>query len=165
MTRRYNIDTPEYDRMQQNQRLFLILSMGALLLLAVGAFIGLAWYFFGQTGGIVAFFVVAILSVGLVIWLMVIGSVNVASNIQRDTAHMLVDFQSADDRGEVMRHMANMMKSGNQLDKSVLSLAGNLAKGQAKALTDSHYNEQRMLEQSQENEEWWNVPDFEVIND
>lgn len=162
MTRRYNIDTPEYDRMQQNQRLFLILSMGALLLFAVGAFIGLAWYFFGQTGGMIAFFVIVVLAIGLIIWLMVMGSINSVSNIYRDAANTIVEFQSADDRGEVMRHMASMMKAGNQLDKSVLSLAGNLAKGQAKALTDSHYNEQRLLEDQQMTEQWWNVPEFEV---
>ena len=165
MTRRYNIDTPQYDRMQQNQRLFLIVSMGALLLFAVGAFIGLAWYFFGQTGGMVAFFVIVVLTIGLIIWLMVMGSINSVSNIYRDAANTIVDFQSADDRGEVMRHMATMMKAGNQLDKSVLSLAGNLAKGQAKALTDSHYNEQRLLEQNEVNDQWWNVPEFEGVND
>lgn len=165
MTRRYNIDTPEYDRMQQNQRLFLILSMAALLLFAVGAFIGLAWYFFDRTGGMIAFFVIVVLTIGLIIWLMVMGSINSVSNIYRDAANTFVDFQSADDRGEVMRHMASMMKTGNQLDKSVLLLAGNLAKGQAKALTDSHYNEQRMLEDQQMTEQWWNVPEFEAIND
>ena len=165
MSKRYNIDSPEYGRMQQNQHLFLMLSLGMLLLVAVGAFIGLSWYFFGQTGGMIAFVMIAVLAVGLVIWLMVMGSINSVSNIYRDAANTIVDFQAADDRGEVMRHMASVMKSDSQLDRSVLSLAGNLAKGHAKALVGNYNDEQRLLEQKEVEDKWYNVPEFEADYD
>lgn len=161
--RNYDVDSQEYQQMATNQRLFLLVLLFVLLLVAVGAFIGLSWYFFGEIGGKVALGGVVLVIVLLTGWFMVMASINSVSNIYRDAAMTIVEFQAADDRGEVMRHMATAMKAERGLDKSVLSLAANLARGQAKALTDSHQVQQRQAEQNAIESEWWNVPDsFEV---
>ena len=46
----------------------------------------------------------------------------------------LVDFQAADDRGEVVRALANAQRTGNQLDGKILTLAGQLGRQQAGAI-------------------------------
>ena len=159
--RNYNIDSPEYAKMADNQRMAMMVALCVLLLLAIGSFIGLSWYFFGEFGGKLALGFLAAVFLLLLGWFLVMGSFNVTSNVYRDAMMTLVEFQSADDRGEVMRHMAKMVVAEKGLDKSVLTLAGNLAKGQAKALVDheqaSRQNEERKTIES----EWWNVPMFE----
>lgn len=150
--------------MANNQRLFLIVIAIGLILFAITGIFGLCWYVWGRDGIKVALYLFG--GTGLLFfgWFIVMGSINSVSNIYRDAAMTIVEFQAADDRGEVMRHMATMVKSGNQLDKTVLSLAGNLAKGQARALTDSHHAQQQQAQQQAIETEWWNVPSFEVDN-
>lgn len=138
MTRRsYDVDSPEAHQMQSNQRLFLIVLLIALLLIALGAFVGVAWYFWGEFGAKTAVvFLCAILLI-LLSWAIIMASINRVSFIYRDAADLIVNFQAADDRGEVMRSLANVVKSGNQLDSNVLRLAGNMAKGQARSIIDT----------------------------
>lgn len=155
MTRRsYDVDSPEAQQMQSNQRLFLIVLLIALLLIALGAFVGTAWYFWGEFGAKVAVvFLCAILLI-LLSWAIIMASINRVSFIYRDAADLIVNFQAADDRGEVMRSLANVVKSGNQLDSNVLRLAGNMAKGQARAIVDT---ERQLTKQDDPQTDLWNI--------
>lgn len=153
MARRYNVDTQDYQEFHNNQRLMLVVVLCAMALFLLVAFIGICWYLWGEWGAKLALYLLGgtfLLSFG---WFVVMNSINAIANIYRDAVMTIVDFQSADDRGEVMRHMAKVVTADRGLDKSVLTLAGNLAKGQTKALTDSYQTEQRLLDQ-QRNDVW-----------
>lgn len=163
--KRYDYGSPEHVQMQSNQRLFLLVVLFALLIITVCAFIALCWYFFGPIGGKIALGGLVAILVFLSGWLVVMSSINAISNVYRDAMNTIVEFQAADDRGEAMRHLANVVKSGNQLDKSVLSLAGNLAKGQARALVDHRSAQMQAQEQQSIESEWWNVPSFGDSNE
>ena len=139
MTRRnYDIDSPEAQQMQSNQRLFLIVLLITLLLIALAAFVGVAFYLWGEFGAKVAVVFLIAVSLILLSWGIIMASINRVSFIYRDAADLIVNFQAADDRGEVMRSLANVVKSGNQLDSNVLRLAGSMAKGQARAIVDAN---------------------------
>jgi hypothetical protein len=161
MTRRsYDVDTPE----QRDPRLALIAFLVALILALLGAFVGVAWYFWGEFGAQVAFLFLCAVFLILLSWAIIMASINRVSFIYRDATDLIVNFQAADDRGEVMRSLANVVKSGNQLDSSVLRLAGNMAKGQARAIVDS---ERRLLTTTQPEApkmDLWNMDSDSVEN-
>lgn len=164
MSRRYDIDSPSYDRMQSNQRLFLFVLLVALLILFLALLVGVCAYFWGEMGAKIAFIVVGAILLILLSWAIVMASINRVSFIYRDAADTIINFQQADDRGEVMRHLATVVKSGNQLDRTVLSLAGRMAQGQTKALVDGHQRQAQQDEQAAIDAEWWNTPEFGDID-
>lgn len=97
------------------------------IVVTVSMFAG-SWYFWGADGAKTALIIIG----GALLWLMnramQLDTVRTVSGIYRDAVGLLVDFQAADDRGEVARAAVNLIRTGNQLDGRVMTLAGNLAK-------------------------------------
>ena len=77
----------------------------------------------------------------------------------------LVQFQEADDRGEIARTVAGgvagVLKSGNQLDRTVLTMAGRLAQGQTTALLQDRRRDEQQQAQQAEQQFWQVRPQFE----
>lgn len=77
----------------------------------------------------------------------------------------LVRFQEADDRGEIARTVAGgvagVLKSGNQLDRQVLSMAGRLAQGQTTAITQAQRRDEQQQMQQAEQQFWAVRPQFD----
>jgi hypothetical protein len=77
----------------------------------------------------------------------------------------LVRFQEADDRGEIARTVAGgvagVLKSGNQLDRTVLTMAGRLAQGQTSALLQDRRRDEQQQAQEAEQQFWQVRPQFE----
>ncbi len=136
-------------------------SRWALVALVLALFGGLAlivWgidHYWGGDG-------VRVAGVGLAIVALVLFVVGLGRWVQGDAMRMAMDhhdnilrgligFQNADDRGEVARTVATgisgALRSGNQLDRTVLTLAGRMAQGQLAAQHDA----QRQLVDSQVN--------------
>jgi hypothetical protein len=73
----------------------------------------------------------------------------------------LVRFQAADDRGEVARTVAGgvagVLKSGNQLDRTMLTMANRMAQGQLSAYQQAQRGQ--IAQQSAETQRsWYDVP-------
>lgn len=73
----------------------------------------------------------------------------------------IVAFQREDDRGEVARTVASgvagVLRSGNQLDRTVLTMAGRMAQGQTQAmLTAQRQDDRQQLAQAEQ--DWYQVP-------
>lgn len=160
----YDINSPEYSKMESNQKLFLVVLLIALVLLILVLIVGTCAYFWGELGAKIAFITLGAVLLILLSWAIVMASINRVSYIYRDAAETIVNFQAADDRGEVMRHLATVVKSGNQLDRTVLSLAGRMANGQAKALVDGQRRQSTQDEQDTVDAQWWNAPDFNEVD-
>jgi hypothetical protein len=160
----YDINSPEYSKMESNQKLFLVVLLIALILLILVLIVGTCAYFWGELGAKIAFITLGAVLLILLSWAIVMASINRVSYIYRDAAETIVSFQAADDRGEVMRHLATVVKSGNQLDRTVLSLAGRMANGQAKALVDGQRRQSTQDEQDTVDAQWWNAPDFNEVD-
>lgn len=160
----YDINSPEYSKMESNQKLFLVVLLIALVLLILVLIVGTCAYFWGELGAKIAFITLGAVLLILLSWAIVMASINRVSYIYRDAADTIVNFQAADDRGEVMRHLATVVKSGNQLDRTVLSLAGRMANGQAKALVDSQRQQVEQDEQDAVDAQWWKAPDFNEVD-
>jgi hypothetical protein len=160
----YDINSPEYSKMESNQKLFLVVLLIALILLILVLIVGTCAYFWGELGAKIAFITLGAVLLILLSWAIVMASINRVSYIYRDAAETIVNFQAADDRGEVMRHLATAVKSGNQLDRTVLSLAGRMANGQAKALVDGQRRQSTQDEQDTVDAQWWNAPDFNEVD-
>jgi hypothetical protein len=77
----------------------------------------------------------------------------------------LVRFQEADDRGEIARTVAGgvagVLKSGNQLDRTVLTMAGRLAQGQTSALLQDRRRDEQQQAQQAEQQFWTVQPQFD----
>lgn len=158
--------------MGQNQRLFLLIVLIALLFVMLGVLVGACAYFWGALGAKICLIALGCIALVLLAWFIVMASINRVSYIYRDAAQTIVDFQMADDRGEVMRHLATVVKSGSQLDKSVLALAGRMAQGQARAIVQNERQQIAMNEQQQRrsdqdaiDSQWWTTPEFGDNND
>lgn len=99
-------------------------------------------------------------------WLMLFGAlmlflgVLIAGMIQRWTLNALVDFQDADDRGEVARAnvVREMIRSQREFDKDVRRAASPLARQQAQVI-----DQRRQLEAqnraAQETDDWYVLPE------
>lgn len=174
MTKRhygYNVDSPEYAKAESVQKLFLILLLIALVLLALVLIVGTCAYFWGELGAKIAFITLGAILLILLSWFIVMASINRVSYIYRDAADTIVNFQAADDRGEVMRHLAGVARSDRQLDSNVLRLANSLAKGQARAIVQGERGQLRIEDQQRQqaeqdavDAEWWNAPDFNEVD-
>lgn len=77
----------------------------------------------------------------------------------------LVRFQEADDRGEIARTVAGgvagVLKSGNQLDRTVLTMAGRLAQGQTTAIVQAQRRDDQQQAQQAEQQFWQVRPQFD----
>jgi hypothetical protein len=80
----------------------------------------------------------------------------------------LVAFQREDDRGEVARTVASgvagVMRSGNQLDRTVLQMAGRMAQGQITANSQAQRRDQQQQLTDAEQQFWQVRPQFEDDN-
>jgi hypothetical protein len=80
----------------------------------------------------------------------------------------LVAFQREDDRGEIARTVASgvagVLKSGNQLDSRVLTIADRMARGQTTALVQAQRRDERQQQQDAEQQFWQFQPRFEDDN-
>jgi Na+-transporting methylmalonyl-CoA/oxaloacetate decarboxylase gamma subunit len=113
-----------------------------LLIAAAGALVWAVDRYFGADGVRVTFIGVGILLIILAIYAMAIGlsavfgrqAIAHHNNILRG----LIDFQRADDYGEVARQVAGgitgVIRSGNTLDSRVLTTANQLARQQTSAI-------------------------------
>lgn len=132
-------------------------AMTIICIVVAGAFIGAAWYFWGEDGAKVALIVTAIVLLWLLYHAQHMGTVRTVSSIYHDASQNLIDFQAADDRGEIARTAVKLITSGNQLDSRVLGLAGNLAKGQARAMIAQQPAPQNDIVEN----DYWGLPVFE----
>lgn len=77
----------------------------------------------------------------------------------------LVRFQESDDRGEIARTVAGgvagVLKSGNQLDRTVLTMAGRLAQGQSTAIVQASRRDEQLQAQQAEQQFWAVRPQFD----
>jgi hypothetical protein len=130
---------------------------------------GLVWLFvetyYGADGVRVVGVVVGI---GILV-LMIIGvgygvnaiATGLATRHHENILRGLVAFQREDDRGEVARTVANgvagVLRSGNQLDRTTLQVAGRLAQQQTQALIAAQRRDDKQQATDAE-VGWWNVP-------
>jgi hypothetical protein len=103
-----------------------------LLLAAAGGLIWVLWFAFGLTGlqfGLIALFVTAVV-VG--VWLLMLSTHGRVADVMTQTTENLVNFQRADDQGEVARAAIAALGKGTQLDGRVLQVAGMIGTAKAK---------------------------------
>jgi len=121
------------------------LGITLLLLLAAAALLWAIDHYFGGDGVRIFLIALGILSIVVVIYALSIG-VSAVYGRQAMAHHDnvlsgLIQFQRADDYGEVARQvatgMSGAMRSGNTLDARVLTIANQIAKQQQAQLTDS----------------------------
>lgn len=144
----------------------------AILVVVIGG-LALVWWFVNSYFGADGVRVVAIVvGIGIVILAIVglgVGVMAIATALaQRHHDNVLsglVDFQREDDRGEVARTVASgvagVLKSGNQLDRTVLTMAGRLGQQQAQAMVRGQLADQQRLAQQQAEQQaqsWYDVP-------
>lgn len=122
------------------------------LVVLVGAGALLVWFvnaFFGATGVRIVAIVLGLMVVFAFIACLGFGMMWAASRLlmrhHDNVLQGLVDFQAADDRGEVVRALANSQRTGNQLEGKILTLAGQLGRQQAGAIIGAANNAQRQL--------------------
>lgn len=121
------------------------LGIVVVILLALA---GLGWavdHYFGEGGVRVMLVAVGLVMLLAILYAMSIGVSAVfgrqAMQHHDNVLNGLIQFQRADDYGEVARSVANgmsgVMRSGNSLDARVLQIANQIAKQQQTQLTDS----------------------------
>jgi hypothetical protein len=145
----------------------------AAIMLVVLAALALLWWFvdsyYGADGVRVAGVTLGILVLVLIVigvgWLVQATATDMAVRHHNNVLNGLVAFQREDDRGEVARTVASgvagVLKSGNQLDRTVLAMAGRLGKQQANAVVQGRLADSRQQQAAQAQQEergWWNVP-------
>lgn len=123
-------------------------AMLGILLVVVLALAGLVWmidHYFGGDGVRVFLIGVGIFALVAAIYLMAIGVSAVfgrqAMAHHNNVLRGIIDFQRADDYGEVARSVAtgisSAVRSGTALDARVLQVANQIARQQVQQLTDS----------------------------
>jgi uncharacterized SAM-binding protein YcdF (DUF218 family) len=103
-----------------------------LLLAAAAGLIWVLWFAFGLTGlqfGLIALFVIAVI-VG--VWLLMLSTHGRVADVMTQTTENLVNFQRADDQGEVARAAIAALGKGTQLDGRVLQVASMIGTAKAK---------------------------------
>jgi hypothetical protein len=144
------------------------------MFLAIVGLLALLWWFvdsyYGADGVRVAGVVLGVL--GLVLVVIGVGALVQFMAYRMSMQHHdnifrgLVRFQEADDRGEIARTGANavasVIKSGNQLDRTVLTMAGRLAAGQTTAIVQADRRAQQQQTVDAEQEFWRVEPRFDV---
>lgn len=138
------------------------IAMTIICIVVAGAMFAGAWYFWDETGAQIALVVIALLLIWFINHAMNMSTVRMVSGIYRDATNILVDFQAADDRGEIARTAVNLIRTGNQLDGRVMTLAGNLAKQQTRALLTAN---QQPAQSDTDDDDYWTVPQFEDVDD
>ena len=117
-------------------------ALTTLFLLAAGMLVLFVDRYFGGDGVrlvavVFGIMVLILFTVGLGFGVMWLAS-RLAMRHHDNVLQGIVDFQNADDRGEVARTVASgisgAIRSGTQLDRSVLQLAGSMARQQANAI-------------------------------
>lgn len=112
------------------------------------ALIGLGWaidHYFGEGGVRVMLVAVGLVTLLAILYLMSIGVSAIfgrqAMSHHDNVLQGLIQFQRADDYGEVARQVASgmsgAMRTGNQVDARVLQMANQIARQQVAQLTDS----------------------------
>lgn len=121
----------------------------ALVLGAVAAFVWLLHYAFGMPGlqfGLILGFVIVVV-VG--IWELMKSTKQQTIDTVESTIRGIVEFQRADDQGEVARAaisaLGSNQRAGTQLDANLLRLAGAIGKAQARGEIAAH-EAQRTIE-------------------
>lgn len=138
-----------------------------IVVVVVAAAGGLLWvvdHYFGEGGARVLLVAVGIIGIVVLVYALtiVVSAVygRMAMNHHNNILDGLVNFQRADDYGEVARSVANNMggvlRSGNSLDGRILTIANQLARQQSQALLAAERGQQRQLEQSAQ-ADWYNV--------
>lgn len=142
-------------------------TLGIILIciLAAAALIWAIDHYFGADGVRVFFIGLGIGSIVLAVYALSIGVSAVygrqAMAHHNNVLRGIIDFQRADDYGEVARQVAGgitgVMRSGNSLDSRVLTTASQLARQQTQALLTA--NQQQQRQQAVEAEaDWYNIP-------
>lgn len=147
----------------------------AILLVVLGACYLLYLFvrsYYGDDG--VRIFGVVLGVLGLVLIIVGIGALvqfiayRMTMGHHENVLNGLVRFQEADDRGEIARTVAGgvagVLKSGNQLDRTVLTMAGRLAQGQTSALLQDRRRDEQQQAQQAEQEFWQVQPQFDDDN-
>ena len=143
-----------------------------ILVVAIGMLALLWWFvesYYGHDGVRVVGIVIGVLL--LVLFVIGVGALvqfiatSLAQRHHDNVLRGLVAFQREDDRGEVARTVASgvagVLRSGNQLDSRVLTLAGRLGQQQAQAMVRGQIADQQRLGQQQAEQQaqsWYDVP-------
>ena len=144
----------------------------AILVVVIGLLVLLWWFvdsYFGADGVRVVAIVIGIAL--LVLFVIGVGygvqaiSTSLSQRHHDNVLRGLVAFQREDDRGEVARTVASgvagVLRSGNQVDARVLTLAGRLGQQQAQAMVRGQIADQQRLAQQQTEQQaqsWYDVP-------
>ncbi len=134
----------------------LLLSFAAAALVVVGFVVLVSNWIESRFGPV---WVVAIwAALGLCVAMFV--GVLIAGMVQRWTLNGLVDFQAADDRGEIARAntMREIVRGANQYEKDLRRLAMPIAKQQALAMQE-RYALQAERKQGDTGNSWYQLPD------
>jgi len=148
----------------------------AILLVILGACYLLYLFvqsYYGDDG--VRIFGIVLGVLGLVLIIVGIGALVQFVSYRMTMAHHnnvldgLNRFQESDDRGEIARTVAGgvagVLKSGNQLDRQVLSMAGRLAQGQSTAIVQAQRSAQQAQQVDAEQQFWRVQPQFDEADD
>ena len=142
-----------------------------IVLAVILTMVALVWaidYYFGAQGVRVFLITVGVLAIVLFIYVLSLGVSAIygrqAMAHHNNVLRGIVDFQRADDYGEVARQVANGMggaiRSGTNLDARVLQLANRIAQQQQRQLIDAQRNQQSSPPQS-----WAPVEDGDDADD
>ena len=142
-----------------------------IVLVVILAMVALVWaidYYFGAQGVRVFLIAIGVLAIVLFIYVLSLGVSAIygrqAMAHHNNVLRGIVDFQRADDYGEVARQVANGMggaiRSGTNLDARVLQLANRIAQQQQRQLIDAQRNQQSSPAQS-----WATVEDGDDTDD
>lgn len=139
------------------QRLIgLLLSFAAAALVVVGFIVLVSSWIESRFGPV---WVVAVWAALGLCAAMFVG-VLIAGMVQRWTLNGLVDFQAADDRGEIARAnvMREMVRGANRYEQDLRRLAAPIAKQQAAAMTE-RYMLSAERKQDARGDSWYQLPE------
>lgn len=146
-----------------------------ILALIVGLLVAVWWFvqsYYGDdgvriTGIVLGLGIVIVAIIGLGVGVMAIATA-MAQRHHDNVLSGLVDFQREDDRGEVARTVANgvagVLKSGNQLDRTVLTMAGRMGQAQAQAIVRGQITDQQRQAQDAQ-ASWYELPSAQFEDD
>ena len=136
----------------------MLLTLSVVLFLVIGAVFGLSYWIESRFGAnyVAAFWLMILLCIAMFV------GVLIANMVQRTTLNGVIDFQAADDRGEVARFgaMKEMMRGQREFERDVRRAALPLAKNQAYVI-----NERQRLEDTRQRietdaaDDWYALPD------
>jgi hypothetical protein len=149
----------------QTANLWAKVALTLLVLIAGAALIWMIDHYFSADGVRIFLIAAGIIVIVAIIYTLAIG-VSAIYGRQAMAHHNnvltgLIQFQRADDYGEVARSVANgmsgVMRSGNSLDSRILTTASQLARQQTQALLTANQQQQRQQAGAAE-ADWYNIP-------